>query len=197
MGIFPLYSLALKLGLLALSVLLVLGDSLPFTGRLSTKFPLGPMLFAQLPKYMNATLGHSNALWSLGIVAVPRSSGAKENSVEDDEGSADSSSKGGEVISEDELWEAKQLIKVDEMDSALEKTLDLAEKSKEEIVKANWRLVHDSDNFQLYKRRDEPATPGGHSPVVYLMIGEFVDVSPLTFLHSQIDREVCHEYILI
>lgn len=76
------------------------------------------------------------------------------------------------------------LIAVDEMDTALNDALLLMNMTQTDIKGQGWNLVHGTDMFSLYKRRDK--RNGG--PSTYLMLGKFNDVSARTFLHAQISQ---------
>jgi len=80
---------------------------------------------------------------------------------------------------EEEL--ALKVIPNSELNDTLQQALELRSKTAEQIAKDGWKLVHKSELFSLYKRR----SPQG--PVEYLMTGKIDDVSPRTFLHSQIN----------
>ena len=86
---------------------------------------------------------------------------------------------GGLNNAEEEL--ALKVIPNSELNDTLQQALELRFKTAEQIAKDGWKLVHKSDLFSLYKRR----SPQG--PVEYLMTGKIADVSPRTFLHSQIN----------
>jgi hypothetical protein len=88
---------------------------------------------------------------------------------------------------EDGTEERISLIPLDEMTSALESAEEMASKSEAEIIEMGWKLVHSSDVFTLYKRR---ARKDG--PVEYMMTGNLEDISPRTWLFSQVDK-ACRE----
>jgi hypothetical protein len=122
----------------------------------------------------NETMGHSDALLAIGL-------NNREMDPEDDKIAA--------VETNIEPVDVRSyLIPITELADALEKALKISSQSHEEIKKSGWKVVHQSDIFSLYKRRlKRPG--GGDGPVEYLMTGTLPDVSPRTFLHSQIDKQ--------
>lgn len=121
----------------------------------------------------NETMGHSDSLLAIGL---------NNKDVEPEDVKKDA-----EVVIEP-IDARSYLIPISELAGALEKALEISSKNHEEIKKSGWKVVHQSDIFSLFKRRlKRPG--GGDGPVEYLMTGTLPDVSPRTFLHSQIDKE--------
>ena len=121
----------------------------------------------------NETMGHSDALLAIGIGNKEAESSADDNTVE---------------VNAEPVDVRSYLIPISELAGALEKALEISSQSHEEIKRSGWKVVHQSDIFSLYKRRlKRPG--GGDGPVEYLMTGTLPDVSPRTFLHSQIDKQ--------
>ena len=114
--------------------------------------------------HLNSTVGHSDATLAIGLPPLPQSGAST-----------------GTELSPAELL---QVLPLTELNSALEQTMLIASHSADDIKKAGWKVVHQSDLFSLYKRRSLPNNQG---PVEYLMTGKIDDVSPRTFLHSQIN----------
>lgn len=123
-----------------------------------------------LTNHLNSTIGHSDAVLALGL--DPAGSGKF--------GSAGPNN--GELSTE----ELHRVIPNTELNYTLEQALIIAGQSAEDIKQAGWKLIHKSEMFSLYKRRSLPNNQG---PVEYLMTGKVADVSPRTFLHSQINCE--------
>lgn len=121
----------------------------------------------------NETMGHSDSLLAIGI---------NNKEIESDVTQADR-----EAIVEP-VDVRNYLIPISELAGALEKALDISSKNHEEIKKSGWKVVHQSEIFSLFKRRLKRAG-SGDGPVEYLMTGTLPDVSPRTFLHSQIDKQ--------
>ena len=118
-------------------------------------------------------MGHPDALLAIGI-------NNKEAEPDSDQATVEANVEPVDVRS--------YLIPISELAGALEKALEISSQSHEEIKKSGWKVVHQSDIFSLYKRRlKRPG--GGDGPVEYLMTGALPDVSPRTFLHSQIDKQ--------
>lgn len=118
---------------------------------------------------LNSTMGHSDASLAIGL-PLPLSGGIPGK------------------VSEHGLTSADllQVIPFAELNRTLDETLLIASQSVEEIKRAGWKVVHQSELFSLYKRRSLPNNEG---PVEYLMTGKIDDVSPRTFLHSQINSD--------
>jgi hypothetical protein len=76
-------------------------------------------------------------------------------------------------------------IPIPEMSKVLHDAEVMASKSEAEILEMGWKLVHKNDLFTLYKRRQAGRNDG---PVEYLMTGSLDDVSPRTWLFSQVDK---------
>ena len=121
----------------------------------------------------NETMGHSDSLLAIGL---------NNKDVEPEDVKTDVE------VTIDPVDARSYLIPISELAGALEKALEISSKNHEEIKKSGWKVVHQSDIFSLFKRRlKRPG--GGDGPVEYLMTGNLPDVSPRTFLHSQIDKE--------
>lgn len=73
----------------------------------------------------------------------------------------------------------------DELLFALENSLKMIECSSDDIKNLGWRLVQQTEDFSLYKRRSRPKNEG---PYEYLMTGEFTDVSPRSWLQCQVNK---------
>ena len=67
-----------------------------------------------------------------------------------------------------EEQEYQAAIPIEELQCALDIAIELESQSKDEIKRAGWKLVHLSENLQLYKRRDKLKP---EEPVEYLMTG--------------------------
>ena len=121
----------------------------------------------------NETMGHSDSVLAIGL---------NNKDVESEE-------KNVEVESIVEPVDVRSyMIPISELAGALEKALEISLKTHDEIKKSGWKVVHQSDIFSLFKRRlKRPG--GGDGPVEYLMTGTLPDISPRTFLHSQIDKQ--------
>jgi hypothetical protein len=76
------------------------------------------------------------------------------------------------------------LVATDEMDKAVSDAFLLMNMTQADVKGQGWNLVHGTDIFSLYKRRERR----GSGPAIYLMMGKFHDVSPRTFLYSQINQ---------
>lgn len=121
----------------------------------------------------NETMGHSDPVLAIGLNPRDTPSEGNESTIET-------------II--EPLDVRNYLIPISELADALEKALEISLKSHDEIKKSGWKVVHQSEIFSLYKRRlKRPG--GGDGPVEYLMTGTLPDVSPRTFLHSQIDKQ--------
>lgn len=118
---------------------------------------------SSLPTIINSTLGHSEPLFSLGL---------NIQDVVDEPGTG--------------VKPAESIIPLNEMRDALDAAIRIASLSHDEIRRSGWNPVYKSTLFALYKRR---AKPNGEGPVEYLLTGNFPDVSPRTFLHSQINKQ--------
>lgn len=136
-------------------------------------FHLDPLPQALTDIRFNETMGHPDAMLAIGL-------NCKEVEPE-------SQKIGVETITEP-VTVRDYMIPITELAGALERAINISGQSQEEIKKSGWKIVHLSDIFSLYKRRlKRPG--GGDGPVEYLMTGTLPDVSPRTFLHSQIDKE--------
>ena len=73
-----------------------------------------------------------------------------------------------------------------ELKQVLSKCLNMINMSKTQIILSGWKLVHHNhnENFMLYKKKIKE---NGYR-VVYLMIGEFKDISGRNFLKCQFDH---------
>jgi len=131
---------------------------------------------------INGTIGHSDASLALGLPALDALEGAVQGG-----GGTGAGVEGGGGLSAAQL-EATRIIPMSELNSTLAQALELASFSNEQILEAGWKLVHRNEIFALYKRRIAKAD-GGKGPVEYLMTGKVPDVSPRTFLHSQINKD--------
>lgn len=76
-------------------------------------------------------------------------------------------------------------ISSNDLKQVLNKCLNMMNMSKTNIILSGWKLVHHNhnENFMLYKKKIKEK---GYR-VVYLMIGEFKDISGRTFLKVQFD----------
>eukprot|EP00607_Mallomonas_marina_P004631 CAMPEP_0182428182 /NCGR_PEP_ID=MMETSP1167-20130531/21295_1 /TAXON_ID=2988 /ORGANISM="Mallomonas Sp, Strain CCMP3275" /LENGTH=273 /DNA_ID=CAMNT_0024610917 /DNA_START=295 /DNA_END=1116 /DNA_ORIENTATION=- len=72
-----------------------------------------------------------------------------------------------------------------ELIEALDGGLEMSKLTSQEIIKQGWKAVHRNDVFALYKRR----VPANNGAVQYLLTGSLPDVSPRTFLHSNVDYD--------
>ena len=126
---------------------------------------------------LNSTLGHSTALWALGLGLAEEASEPSPTprpvGEDDDDG--------------DEDFESGQLISRDELTETLEAAKRMTGLSPEDIAREGWHVIHSSPLISLLKRRLKvrDRSPG---PVEYLMLGRVADVSPRTFLLAQISK---------
>lgn len=81
----------------------------------------------------------------------------------------------------------KNLISQEEMLMALDSALRYVELTTEQIKSQGWNIVHVDDQFSLFKRRDSSSKSGA---VIYLMLGRFENISPRSFLYSQINSSL-------
>eukprot|EP01038_Epipyxis_sp_PR26KG_P006826 gene6826-9346_t len=121
-----------------------------------------------LVSIVNSTIGHSNAILSLGLEIAPKIN----NSVSFELESLNNNVEEINLISNEELLDAQKLAYI------------IINQTEKEILKLGWKPVHVGNLFSLYKRRIK----GSNGPVEYLMTGYFPDVSARTFLFSQIDK---------
>lgn len=91
---------------------------------------------------------------------------------------------------DEEEDETDRLIRLEEIQTALDEGIQYSQLSEEDLAARGWKLVHSGEKFSLHKRR----LNDGKGAVVYLMMGGFDDVSARTFLHSQIDRSCRKEW---
>jgi hypothetical protein len=136
-------------------------------------FRLDPLPSQLTEIKFNETMGHSDSVLAIGL----------------NNKDAEPEEKKVEIESIVEPVDVRSyLIPISELSGALEKALEISLKTHDEIKKSGWKVVHQSDLFSLFKRRlKRPG--GGDGPVEYLMTGTLPDVSPRTFLHSQIDKQ--------
>lgn len=124
---------------------------------------------------LNSTLGHSSALWALGLglVEEPREPGPVPEPTSDEDA--------------DEEFERGQLISREELAQTLEAAKKMAGQTPEDFAREGWHVIHSSPLISLLKRRLKvrDRSPG---PVEYLMLGRVADVSPRTFLLAQISK---------
>ena len=131
---------------------------------------------------VNQTIGHSDAVFAIGLnprdrVKRTTAVGAGEDG---DEGDSDD---GGDAAVSSRTYR----ISNDELAKALDTALALAQQSQADIQKAGWKLVHQGDVFALYKRRVKRLIGDG-TAVEYMMTGNLPDISPRTFLHAQLSK---------
>lgn len=115
----------------------------------------------------NETMGHSDAVLSIGLNNRDVEPEAEKEIAEESQIEPDARS---------------YLIPIQELSQALEKALKISSQTHEEIKQSGWKVVHQSDIFSLYKRRLK-RIGGGDGPVEYLMTGTLPDVSP-RYRHS-------------
>ena len=83
----------------------------------------------------------------------------------------------------------RTLIPQSDVDLAFDQSLDVLEKSNEDIVNSGWKLVHENELYTLFKRRNIDGQGNkGQGPVEYMMKGFVQDVSPRLFLHTQTNK---------
>lgn len=111
----------------------------------------------------NVTMGHSDAMMALGL-----------------------NFQLGLDLNPGNSLMIEPLISSEELSNALDQAIEISALSEEQIKLEGWKVVHRNEIFSLYKRR-VPANSAG--PVEYLMMGQLPDVSPRTFLHSNIDYD--------
>lgn len=89
-----------------------------------------------------------------------------------------------EALLADYPQEPTSAIGMHEMQSVLASAQRLVSCSPQQIAAEGWKVIHESSVFALYKRSNEA------KPMEYLMMGQFNDVSPRTFLLAQVDNVV-------
>lgn len=89
-----------------------------------------------------------------------------------------------EALLADDPQEPTSAIGLHEMQSVLASAQRLVSCSPQQIAAEGWKVIHESSIFALYKRSNEA------KPMEYLMMGQFQDVSPRTFLLAQVDNVV-------
>eukprot|EP01031_Cornospumella_fuschlensis_P032813 gene32813-39673_t len=141
-------------------------------------------------KFANITVGHADAVLSVGLHDDISDSITSSNTTAKALKSSNNTSLLDdqlyeEVFEDEPEDESAHLIQLSELDSALSNAQVMMSHSHEEILAQGWKLVHQCDTFALYKRRQK--RPTGDGPVEYVMKGQFLDVSPRTFLLAQID----------
>lgn len=81
------------------------------------------------------------------------------------------------------------LIAQSDVQLALDLSLQVIQKTNEDIVRMGWKLVHENELYTLFKRRgSDDKGNQGQGPVEYMMKGFVEDVSPRIFLHTQTNK---------
>jgi len=162
--------------------------SLSFRGGSTPPPPIGH------PSSFNATMGHSDMMWALGIdtpaiysvdAVARRAAGVQE---------------------EEEVDESLFVVSADELSSALEDALEFCRAGKAELVATGWACVAEAELFTLFKRRvprdsgyagvggsicsSSSSSSGSGSSIEYLMVGNIANVTPRNFLHAQVDTSL-------
>jgi len=142
---------------------------------------------------LNSTIGHTDGMLGIGLDITRTLKKIDPDNCTVSHHDVASTSPLHDV--EEDADDSAHYISTHEMKEALDNALRIAAQSDEEIQQDGWTVVHAGEDFSLYKRRAktvvaviDKSNQNQSDPVQYLMLGHFRDVSPQTFLFSQLDR---------